>query len=371
MALIKKLRQLNRRRNYLKKEIKYSLDLYFAARKWKKTSSQKPNRQDIKSILLVRNEGKIGDAIVSTCFLRALFEAGYRVDILAVKENESLFRHNPYIHNIYLSESFSDCHQRDKYDTAIGNEVVTLLRDNAYDLLIDTAIWQTALYMPKMIADINPKMTLGFNKPGWLKPYDINIQFDHLNNHVKNIYRAVLDYLQVETVDGLNYEIFYPERIDAEIHQSGMFSADEHNILINIYASHADRDLSEQQLNELIGAIVRHNAATNIVVLDHKGALEQASLHPAKLYRVPSLYHAFAAVKKSDCVITPDTAVVHISAAYNKALVGIYQDSLKNNQLWSPGYSNGHQIFSDEFVFKNDGRLVEKISQKIHTLVQP
>jgi hypothetical protein len=30
-----------------------------------------------------------------------------------------------------------------------------------------------------------------------------------------------------------------------------MFSADEHNILINIYASHADRDLSEQQLNEL------------------------------------------------------------------------------------------------------------------------
>jgi ADP-heptose:LPS heptosyltransferase len=35
---------------------------------------------------------------------------------------------------------------------------------------------------------------------------------------------------------------------------------------------------------------------------------------------------------------------VHISAAYNKALVGIYQDSLKNNQLWSPGYSNGHQI---------------------------
>ena len=81
--------------------------------------------------------------------------------------------------------------------------------DNAYDLLIDTAIWQTALYMPKMIADINPKMTLGF-KAGWLKPYDINIQFDHLNNHVKNIYRAVLDYLQVETVDGLNYEIFYP-----------------------------------------------------------------------------------------------------------------------------------------------------------------
>ncbi|BAN97522.1 hypothetical protein E05_27560 [Plautia stali symbiont] len=70
--------------------------------------------------------GKIGDAIVSTCFLRTLFEAGYGVDILAVKENESLFRHNPYIQKIYLSESFSDCHQRDKYDTAIGSDVVTL-----------------------------------------------------------------------------------------------------------------------------------------------------------------------------------------------------------------------------------------------------
>lgn len=370
MAFIKKLRQLNRRRNYLKKEIKYSLDLYFAARKWKKSPDNKQDKQDIKSILLVRNEGKIGDAIVSTCFLKSLFSAGYRVDILAVKENESLFRHNPYINNVYLSESLSDCQRCDKYDTAIGNDVVKILRENAYDLLIDTAIWQTALYMPKMIADINPKLTLGFNKPGWLKPYDINIQFDHINHHVKNIYRAVLDYLKVETVDGLNYEIFYPERIDADINQSGMFSADAHNILINIYASHADRDLSEQQLCELIGAIVRHDAANNIVVLDHKGALDQAALHPAKVYRVPSLYHAFAAVKKSDCVITPDTAVVHISAAYNKALVGIYQDSLKNNQLWSPGYSNGHQIFSDAFIFKNDGRLVEKISQKIQTLIQ-
>jgi hypothetical protein len=50
----------------------------------------------------------------------------------------------------------------------------------------------------------------------------------------------------------------------------------------------------------------------------HKGALEQASLHPAKLYRVPSLYHAFAAVKQSDCVLNQPSVI------FKNKLVGKY-----------------------------------------------
>ncbi|MGL6099176.1 MAG: glycosyltransferase family 9 protein, partial [Fusobacteriaceae bacterium] len=54
-------------------------------------------------------------------------------------------------------------------------------------------------------------------------------------------------------------------------------------------------------------------------------------------------------IKKSDYVVSPDTSIVHIAAAFKKKMTAIYRaDSLEdmNSKLWAPNYKEARQIFS-------------------------
>ena len=51
-----------------------------------------------------------------------------------------------------------------------------------------------------------------------------------------------------------------------------------------------------------------------------------------------------ALIADADLVISPDTSVVHMAAAWRKPLVAIYKDVRMNNRLWAPGYDNARQI---------------------------
>lgn len=51
-----------------------------------------------------------------------------------------------------------------------------------------------------------------------------------------------------------------------------------------------------------------------------------------------------ALIADADLIISPDTSVVHMAAAWRKPLVAIYKDVLMNNRLWAPGYDNARQI---------------------------
>ena len=57
-----------------------------------------------------------------------------------------------------------------------------------------------------------------------------------------------------------------------------------------------------------------------------------------------TLHHAMALIAQAELIISPDTSVVHMAAAWNKPLIAVYKDVLLNNRLWAPGYDNARQI---------------------------
>ena len=63
-------------------------------------------------------------------------------------------------------------------------------------------------------------------------------------------------------------------------------------------------------------------------------------------------------ISKADLIITPDTSIVHIAAAFKRKLIAIYRldnrvENEVNRYLWGPNYKEAVQIFSRDLQVKN------------------
>ena len=96
------LRALNRKRNYLMKDIRYYLSLFREKILWDKQKKTTIDFSSVKSILILRNEGKIGDVIVDTSIIKILSQHNYVIDMLVTSTNDSILKYNKYIRNIYI-----------------------------------------------------------------------------------------------------------------------------------------------------------------------------------------------------------------------------------------------------------------------------
>ena len=73
-----------------------------------------------------------------------------------------------------------------------------------------------------------------------------------------------------------------------------------------------------------------------------------------------------ALIHEADIVISPDTAVVHISAAWKKRLISVYKQVSDNKNLWAPGYENASQIIVPNPIISDAEHVPEKILQEIN-----
>ncbi|MDC9592820.1 hypothetical protein [Xenorhabdus sp. IM139775] len=98
------LRSWNRKINYFMKGVRYYARLFIAKLLWDKKGKKSLDVDTIKTVLILRNEGKIGDMIVDTILIRELNKSGYQVDVLGTKTNSAILKYNPYVRNGYLAE---------------------------------------------------------------------------------------------------------------------------------------------------------------------------------------------------------------------------------------------------------------------------
>jgi len=95
-----------------------------------------------------------------------------------------------------------------------------------------------------------------------------------------------------------------------------------------IFAGQGGFDVTAGEHTQLNGAVIASTADASLNKLDTGTAL----------------------IKESDMVITPDTSIVHIAAAWAKPLISVYK-SLSNNNMWAPGYKEAsHIIVHDEKI---------------------
>jgi len=324
------LRTWNRKRNYFFKALRMTIARWIWDRRIKKEFVL---AKDAK-ILLLRDDGKIGDMIVSTSLIREMYNNGYTVDILATVNNIIAIKHNPYIRKIHLY---------DEQGNAPG------LAAESYDLVIDMGdkISPPSL---RFLLKINTQNVIGFNKEKY-NIYNKSIKFSGFHEHITTRYALLMSELGFTNVD-TSYDLFYPEEIDIEVAAFLNGLPYPNNIIINPFAADSKRELSLNQLQHLCHEIIKNLPDYNIIYLDPNNKVSVDI--PEKVYKnpFPSLFSAMSLIKHADLVISPDTSIVHIAAAYRKPLVALYGNDMhgkyQNNKTWGPGYPEAVQILTHD-----------------------
>lgn len=128
-----------------------------------------------------------------------------------------------------------------------------------------------------------------------------------------------------------------------------------------MFAGTDERSLSLSQAKELDDRLNSLYDNITVIVLDYRNELSEKNFTYAHVYNPISLQHSIALISKSDLIISPDTSIVHISAAFRKNLIAIYKNDIHNNELWGPGYENAVQLFTSTSRIYDDSNIINEI----------
>lgn len=360
----KKIREWNRRKNYYLKEVKLEARMSIAKLLWDKRKKVSFEPDSVKTILLVRNEGKVGDIIVSMPLIRSLHQAGYAVDLLVTEACYDVIKYSPFIRHIYKSGNCSYNHYLKSLYHTVSKATMKKLNRNKYDLIIDPCLSETPVHRMKLFRDINARFVIGLNKQSAISHYTVSVAYKNEKQHVTELLSLISKSIGVKATGNFTYSLHFPDVVLDEVRHFLSPWKSKKKIVINAFAGTPERNFSQQQLLKIINMINNNSREVKIITLDHRN--EIAVPLPGNVVKNPfyTLHHVMALIKESDMVITPDTSIVHISAAWKKPLIAVYKNA-PNNNMWAPGYENASHIIVHDDKTSDAENIPERIFKEI------
>ncbi|WP_421506356.1 glycosyltransferase family 9 protein [Erwinia rhapontici] len=361
----KKLRELNRRKNYFMKRVRLDAKLLVAKIIWDKYKKSTLNVDSIKTILLIRNEGTIGDTVVYSSLIKNLHTAGYKVDILLTKSSSIVVKHSPFIRNIYEAEDASTEVYLKSFNHTVSEITMEELRNNQYDLVIDPSLFDTPVHRMRLLREINPKSVLAFNKKKRFNHYSKSLDFfERDKEHVTQAASLISEFLIKKPITNDAYSLHIPDAFFDDV-RSFLSPFNDKKIIINVFTGSKERNFSQEQLAEIIAKLNETYDNLNIILLDHRKEIDIPLPENVVINPFNTLHHVMALIHECDLIISPDTAIVHISAAWKKNLIAVYKNVVDNNDLWAPGYDNASQIIVNNRAISQVKEVPELIAQEI------
>lgn len=345
-----KLRQWNRRRNYYLK----SLRMRIAKLLWDYRYRAPFDLENIKKVLLLRDDGKIGDMVISTSLFREFHSRGLVMDVLATPENIIIIENNPYIRKIYVNNS---------------DDLTDRLFKEEYDAVIDMGDKISPASL-KFLRKIKPKNVIGFNKESY-NIYNKNIHFDGYDKHISTRYALLLDALKFKDYS-VDYDLHIPESIHLQVSSYLQALPGKYNIILNPFTASNKRDLSSKQIQDLVNQLHEQYNHINIFIIGLPERIKDISAQNIYIYPNLNIYSAMSLIAHADLIISPDTSVVHIAAAWKKPLVALYGNDkhgkFKNNDVWGPGYPGAIQITTRDEYHSISTISIPEILQAVDTI---
>jgi ADP-heptose:LPS heptosyltransferase len=282
-------------------------------------------------VLIIRFSS-IGDIVLTTPVIRGLKQqAGAEIHYLTKKSYTSILEANPYIDKVFSLEE----------DMA---QLLPQLKVEQYDYLID---------LHKNLRSQRVKLSLGvksysFDKINTAKWLMVNLKINRLPAmHIVDRYMATIKALGV-AYDGKGLDYFIPEEEEVEV---ANFLTD--NVLkekedvpayiaFAIGAAHATKRLPREKIIEICQQI-------SVPVFLLGGPAEQeegyaiaggAGGHVFNGCGIFSLHQSASIVRQASHVITHDTGMMHIAAAFNKPITSIWGNTIPAFGM-SPLYDDG------------------------------
>lgn len=340
------IRKLNRIFQDYMREKRLKIGKYIWDRKEKEKIVEGNNfieDNNIKSILFLRYDGKIGDMVVNTLMFREIKKSYPDIKIGVVTRGgaKDIISNNKNVDRIYEYNKKS-------------SEVKKLAREIAlekYDLLID---FSEILRVNQMmfINMCKAKINIGINKKNW-NLFEVSLKSIDYHKHISSLYLENLKFLGIKNINK-KYDIIPTNCILEEI---GM--KNKKYCVFNPYAASRHRSLNLENIIKISEIILKKEFDKLILIgtKDHLKELEKVKEKLGEKIVIPktkNILEVIEIISQADLVITPDTSIVHIAAAFEKNMICIYRREIgkedKNSILWGPNYSHASVLFVEKKV---------------------
>ena len=279
---------------------------------------------------LIIRFSSIGDIVLTTPVVRCLRKKYPEASIhyLTKKKFAAIVQSNPYIDKVLLlADDLNDTIEEirnEKYHYIID------LHHNLRTLQIKQSIKKTAFY--------------SFNKLNIEKWIYTNFKINRMPQvHIVDRYMATVNKLGVAN-DGLGLDYFIPEK-DKVKEKDIPFSHVHGYVAIAIGAAHTTKRLPLEKLKELVLKI-----EYPIILLGGKEDFDNgdkiAEVDPVKVYNACgkfSLNESADLVRNSQLVISHDTGLMHIAAAFKKYILSVWGNTVPSFGM-TP-YKTNYEIF--------------------------
>ena len=290
--------------------------------------------KDIKKILFLRYDGKIGDYIVTSWVYREIKRQrpDIQIDVVGISKNEKLFLNNKSINKFYKLK---------KSKKLFMYFLAKKLRVEDYDVLIDPTevLKNRDLFF---IKNINAKINFGYDKG------NVNLFSKSINKNSKtmvDVYKEILENLGFCNLDS-NYEVPINVSSEKKIDEYLKSNRIDKYIAMNFFGAGKRRKFTPKKATELIVKVRNEYPEHEIIILNSPRDKKVIFKIIKRIKCLDSnsnifynedfktIYDAISLINKSDIVITPDTAVVHIAKGLKKNIVAFYSENKENYEKW-------------------------------------
>ena len=275
---------------------------------------------DIKSILFLRYDGKIGDMVVNSLMFREIKKVypDIKIGVVARGAAIDIIKDNPNVDKIY--EYYKD---RKKI-----KDLALKIKEEKYDLLIDFSEMLRVNQM-MLINLCGARINIGLDRKDW-KLFDLSIESSKdfkWTEHITNRYLAYLIKLGLkkESID-ISYDIYLK---DEKKYETFFYKIKENKkLILNPYGASKHKSFNIETLENIITYLKDKDIAIILVYFGDKyKELEFLEKKYKSVYipkKIESILNTTILIKKSDYVISPDTSIVHIASAFNKKMITVY-----------------------------------------------
>jgi ADP-heptose:LPS heptosyltransferase len=267
----------------------------------------------LKKILIIRFSS-IGDIVLTTPVIRCLKQQHPNIEIhfLTKKSFREILVNNPNISKVYVIEKNV-------------NEVIDDLKNENFDFVIDLHNNIRSLQTKKLLA--KPSST--FKKLNFKKWLLVNFKIDKMPAvHIVDRYMKTVELLGIKNdMKGLDYFIPSVDEIDI-----ATFPVTHRNGYIGfvIGAKHFTKQLPTEKI---ISICKKTNQP--IILLggkeDNQRAIIIESAVGASIYNACGKYNlnqSASLIKQATKIITPDTGLMHIAAAFKKEIISVWGNTV-------------------------------------------
>lgn len=264
-------------------------------------------------ILIIRFSS-IGDIVLTTPIVRALKNCVKNVELhyLTKPENETLLKNNKYIDKLHLLKNdlseTTDELSKEEFGYVVD------LQKNLRSLRIKKALGVRASSFPKL------------NIRKWLF-VNLKLQCMPAIHIVDRYFEAVRDLEVVNDGKGLDYFLQEADFVDCETLPAGFQSG---YVACVVGSKHATKQMPTDLMADLCRKIQKP-----IILLGGKGDRDKAAIIGqqvgAKVFNACGVYNINQSaylVKNALGIITPDTGLMHIAAAFDKNIVAVWGNTV-------------------------------------------